>query len=150
MYNYEKKANLRGATGVDTSNLASKSNLAKLKGEVDKINVDKLKTVPVDLSKLSNVVNYEVAKKTVYDKLVAKVNSNLFILILILKYNTYKSDLEKKSDTSGLVKKTDCNIKISETEGKILSITVLATAVALDAVENKIPNVSNLAKKNGL
>ena len=41
----------------------------------DKINVDKLKTVPVDLNKLSNVVNNEVIKKTVYDKLFAKVNN---------------------------------------------------------------------------
>ena len=56
-YSYVPKANLKGAIGVDTSNLESKSNLTKLKAEVDKIDIDKLKTVPVDLSKLSNVVN---------------------------------------------------------------------------------------------
>ena len=66
------KADLKGATGVDTSNLAIKSSLAKLKTEVDKIDIDKFKTVSVDLIKLSNVVNHEVIKKTVYDKLVAK------------------------------------------------------------------------------
>ena len=43
--------------------------------KVDKIDVEKLKTVPVDLNKLSNVVNNEVIKKTVYDKLFAKVNN---------------------------------------------------------------------------
>ena len=65
---------LKKATENDMPNLALKSNLAKLKDEVDKIDADKLKTVPIDLRKLSNVVNNEVVKKTVYDKLVAKVN----------------------------------------------------------------------------
>ena len=53
---YATKAELKNTTGIDTSNFALKSNLASLKTEVDKINVDKLKTVPVGLSKLSNVV----------------------------------------------------------------------------------------------
>ena len=57
------------------SNLALKSNLPKLKAGIDKIDVDKLKTVPTDLSKLSNLVNNEVVKKSVYDELVAKVNN---------------------------------------------------------------------------
>ena len=62
--NYATTANLKGATGVDTSNLLAKSYLASLEAEVDKINVDKLKTVPVDLSKLRDIVNNEVVKKT--------------------------------------------------------------------------------------
>ena len=45
-----------------------------MKAEVDKIDFDKLKSVPVDLSKLSNVVNNEVVKETVYDKLTAEIN----------------------------------------------------------------------------
>ena len=57
------------------SNLALKSNLPRLKAGIDKIDVDKLKTVPTDLSKLSNLVNNEVVKKSVYDELVAKVNN---------------------------------------------------------------------------
>ena len=57
------------------SNLALKSNLPRLKAGIDKIDVGKLKTVPTDLSKLSNLVNNEVVKKTVYDELVAKVNN---------------------------------------------------------------------------
>ena len=57
------------------SNLALKSNLAKLKAEINKIYIDKLKTVPVELSNLSNIINNEIVKKTEYDKLVAKVNN---------------------------------------------------------------------------
>ena len=63
MSSYTTKAELKKAIGIDTSNLAAKSDLAGLKGEVDKINVDQLKTVPVDLSKLSNVVKNKVGKK---------------------------------------------------------------------------------------
>ena len=58
---------------VDTSSFALKTNLANLKTEVDKLDIDKLVPVPVDLSKLSDVVKYDVVKKTVYDKLVAIV-----------------------------------------------------------------------------
>ena len=61
--NYATKTDLKKATGIETSNLALKSNIAKLKTEVDKIDVDKLKTLPADLSKRSDVVNNEVNKK---------------------------------------------------------------------------------------
>ena len=71
MSGYPTKTELKSATGIDTSKFELKSNLASLKTEVDKIDVDKLKTVPADLSKLSNLVNNEVVKKTVYDKLVS-------------------------------------------------------------------------------
>ena len=53
---YATKAELNNATEVDTSKLAEKSDLASLKAEVDKVDVEKLKPVSVDLSKLSNVV----------------------------------------------------------------------------------------------
>ena len=76
MSNYATKVDLKNATEVDTSKLAANSDLASLKAEIDKIDVDKLKTVPADLSKLSNVVNHGVIKKTVYDKLVEKVNNS--------------------------------------------------------------------------
>ena len=90
--------------------MALKWNLSKLRAEVDKIDIEKLKKIPVDLSKLSNVMNNEVVKKTVYDKLVAKVDVKGFVLKS--KYGTDRSDLEKKisdagkklPDTSGLVK----------------------------------------------
>ena len=60
--NYAAKADLKNTRGVDTSQLAWKSDLAGLKAEVDKIDVEKLKTVPVDLSKFSNVLNNDVKK----------------------------------------------------------------------------------------
>ena len=52
---------------------ALKTTLANLKTEVDKLDIEKLAPVPVDLSRLSDVVKNDVAKKTVYDKLVAKI-----------------------------------------------------------------------------
>ena len=52
-----------------------KKHLVNLKTEVDKLDIDKLVPVPVDLSKLSDVVKNDVVKKYLYDKLVAKVNS---------------------------------------------------------------------------
>ena len=55
--NYAIKADLKGKTGVDTSNSAAKSDLANLKAEVEKRDIDKLKTVPSDLIKISNVVD---------------------------------------------------------------------------------------------
>ena len=61
---YATKAELKNVTGVDTSELAAKSDLASLEAEVDKIDVGKLKTVPVDLEKVSNVVKNEVVKKS--------------------------------------------------------------------------------------
>ena len=63
--NYATKTDLVKAIGIDTFNLALKSNLAKLKAGADKIEVDKLKIVPTVLSKPSNVVDNEVVKKTV-------------------------------------------------------------------------------------
>ena len=62
--NYATKDDFKNITHVDISSYATKTNLAALKTEVDKIDIDKLKTVPDDLAKLSNVVKNEVVKKT--------------------------------------------------------------------------------------
>ena len=95
--NYAIKTDLKNTTRIDMSNLTLKSNLPKLKAEVDEIDIDKLKTVPVDLSKLSNVVNNDVVIKTVYDKLIAKVtNIDLSGFVLKTKYDADNLDLEKK------------------------------------------------------
>ena len=72
--NYATKADIKNISNVDASSFASKTNLANLKTEVDKLDIDKLAPVPADLSKLSDVVKNDV-KKHVYDKLVAKVNN---------------------------------------------------------------------------
>ena len=105
--NYPTKADIKNISRVDTSSFALKSNLASLKTEVDKLDIDKLVPVPVDLSKLSDVVKNDVVKKTAYDKLVAKVNNiDISTFVLKTKYDTDKSESENKiHDTSGLVKK---------------------------------------------
>ena len=75
MSNYATKTDIKNISHIDTSNFTSKSNLASLKTEVGKLDIDKLVPVPVDLSKISDVVKNDVVKKIVHDKLVAKVNS---------------------------------------------------------------------------
>ena len=75
MPNYATKNDLQNVTHVDTSRLAIKTNLASLKTEVDKLNIENLAPVPVDLSKLNDAVKNDAVTKTVYDKLVAKVNN---------------------------------------------------------------------------
>ena len=67
--NYATQTDLKNVTHIDTSSFALKANLANLKTEVDKLDIHKLVTVPVDLSKVSNVVKNEVVKKTVHDNI---------------------------------------------------------------------------------
>ena len=94
--NYSTIANLKRAKGVDTSNIVAKSDLAILQAEVDEIDIDKLKTVLADLSKLIYVVDNDVARKSVYDKLVTRVNAiDTSGFDLKMQYTTDKSCLEK-------------------------------------------------------
>ena len=65
--NYATKTNLNNITHVDTSSFALKTNVAILKNKVDKLDINKLVPVPVDLSKLSNVVKNDFVKKTEYN-----------------------------------------------------------------------------------
>ena len=150
--NYATKTDIKNITHVETSSFALKTNLASLKTEVDKLYIDKLVPVPVDLGKLSNVVKNDVFEKTEYDKLVVIVdNIDTSAFVLKTSYDTDKSKLENKiPDTSGLVKKTDYDAKITEIEGKLPNVNNLVTKTALATVENKIPGVSNLVKKNRL
>ena len=114
--NYEIKTDLKNVTGIDTSKLAPKYGLVRLKAERYKLDIDKLVSVPVDLSKLSDLVKNDVFKKKLKlnKKLVAKVNDiDIGGFVLKTKYDTDKSDLEKKicnadkkiPHTNGLVKK---------------------------------------------
>ena len=98
-----------------------------MKSKVDKLDVDKLLPVPVDLSKLSDVAKNDV-KKDLYN---AKI----------------KNMEDKISDITNLATKTTLNAKINEVKGEIPNITNLATKTGLNAVENKIPSFSNLVKK---
>ena len=118
---YAAETDLKNVTYIDVSNFALKSILANLKTDVGKTDVEKIKTVPVDLSKLSNVVKNEAVKKTVSDKLVTNVNNiDTTVFVLKTKYNTDRSDLEKKisdaekniSYTSPLVRKQIIILKL--------------------------------------
>ena len=83
--NYATKTDLKNVSHVDVSSFELKSNLVSLKTKIDKINAGKLKTVPVDLAKLSNVVRNDLVKKTEYNKLI-------LILQILLKKNKYEKD----------------------------------------------------------
>ena len=125
--NYATEADLKNVTHVDTSSFALKTNLASLKTQVDELDFDK--SVPVDLSTLSDVVKNDVAKKG--DKLAAKVNNDgNSAFVLKTKYQRDKTELEKKiPDVTDLVKKTN----FTELENKIPDASSLATKIALTA-----------------
>ena len=137
--NYATKHDIKNITHADTSSFALKTNLANIKTKVDKLDIDKLVPVPVDLSKLSDVVKNGVIKKGEYNKLANKVNNiDTSGFILKAKYNAVKLGLEKKfPGTSNLIKKSDYNTKISAIENKISSISNLATKTPLTTIENK-------------
>ena len=75
--NYATKTDLKNITHVDVSSFASKTNLEALKTEIDKTDVDKLKTVPVDLAELTNDVENDLVKKTVYNAKVTSIKGQL-------------------------------------------------------------------------
>ena len=143
--NYATKTDLKNVTHVDTSSFALKTNLASLKPEVDKLDMDKLAPVAVDLRKLRDIIKNDVVGKAVYDKLVAKVNNiDTSDFLLKAKYQTDKTELEKKIlNVSNLVEKA----KLTELENKIPDVSSLGAKAALTAVENKMPNLSSLVKK---
>ena len=130
---------------VGTSSFALKTNLASLETEVDKLDIGKLVPVPADLSKLSDVVKNVVVNKTVYDKLVAKVdNIDTSDFLLKIKNKTDKTELEKKiSNVTNIVK----GAKLTELLSKIPDVSNLSRKTALTAIENEIPDVSGLVKK---
>ena len=101
--NYATKADLKNASRIDTSKLAAKSDLVTLKAGEDKLDINKLINVPLDLSKLSDVV--KLHKKN--HKFVAKLNSiDSSGVVLKTKYDTDKSNLENEiPDSRGLIKK---------------------------------------------
>ena len=87
--NYATKTDLKNITHTDASSFASKTNLAALKTEADKTDVDKLKTGPCDLAKLSNVVKNEVVKK---------IDFSADNYVTRTKFNTYTNTLDDKID----------------------------------------------------
>ena len=105
--NYATKTDIKNISHVDTSSFALKTNLANLKTEVDKLDIDKLAPVSVDLSKLCDVVKNDVVKKSVYEKLATKVNNiDTSDFALKTKYQTDKTELENKiTNVTDFVKK---------------------------------------------
>ena len=120
--NYATKADIKNISHVDTSSFALKANLANLKTEVDKLDIEKLVLIPTDLSKLSNVVKNDVVKKIIYDKLVTKVNNiDISDCVLKTKYNADKTKLEIKiPNVTDFIKKA----KLTELENKILILVI--------------------------
>ena len=150
---------LKNITHVDVSSFASKTNLAALKFEVDKIDVDKLKTTPIDLDRSSNLVKNDEVKKTDYN---AKVTS-IEALIAGLTKNTVDNLADiiklKAIDTNSFVLKTKLTSDVTTLENKIPDISGLATKTSLNAylqtstfnsevteVENKIKDADIIAK----
>ena len=130
--NYANKDDVKNITHVDVSSFATKTNLAALKTEVDKIDTDKLKTVPDDLAKLSNVVKNDVVKKTDFSA------------------DNYVTRTKFSTDTNSL------DDKIDKVEKKIPDINNLETkrnaTTLVNNLNNKIDNlkINDYAKKTSL
>ena len=164
--NYATKDDVKIITQVDVSSYATKTNLAALKTEVDKIDTDKSKTVPNDLAKLSNVVKNDVVKKTDYNTVFNKVDAiDTSGFVSRTKFTTYTNALDDKidkvenkiPDMSGLATKSGVTRLITEQEDytdkvkkTIPDISGLPSKTELTTVENKIPDVSGLATASEL
>ena len=117
--NYATKADAKNISHVDTSSFALKTNLAILKTEVDKLDIDKLKPLPDDVSKLSNEVTNEVVKKTDYNAKITEIENKIPNISNLATKTSLNTVQNKIPDTSGLIKKTDYNAKVTEIEDKI-------------------------------
>ena len=158
--NYATKTDLKDITHTDVSSFASKTNLAALKTKVDKIDGDKLKTVPDDLAKLSNVVKNEVIKKTDFsaDDYVKKTKFSGDINSLDDKIDKVEkkipdvSSLETKRNVTTLVKNLDNRIdglKIKQYAKKTLLSNYMLTSdfnTKSTELENKIKDADIIAK----
>ena len=168
--NYPTKTDLKSVTHVDPSSFASKTNLASLKTEVDKLDVEKLKTVPADLSKLANKVANDLVEETdfnaleqtikVTDNKTGQDNLETTVQNNHLTTETSINNLKAKVDGTDLtkyVKKTDYDTKVGNLELKIPDVSgLLPTNTSnskVSELETKIktaeskPNISNLAIK---
>ena len=136
--NYATKTDLKNITHVDVSSFASKTNLAALKTEVDKIDTDKLKTAPTDLAKLTNAIENDVVKKTDSNTKVTSIESQIAGLT--------KNTVDNLADITKL-KAIDTNSFFTRTK---FSADTNALDDKIDGVEKKIPDISGLATKTSL
>ena len=138
MANYATKTDLKNINHVDVSSFASKTNLAALKTEVDKIDADKLKTTPSDLAKLTNSIENDVVKKTDYNTKVTSIEAQIAGLTKYTIDNLADITKLKVIDTNSFVNKTKFSADINTLDDKI------------DGVEREIPDISGLATKTSL
>ena len=117
--NYATKTDLKNITHVDVSSFASKTNLAALKSEVDKIDTDKLKTAPTDLAKLTNAIENDVVKKTDYNTKVTSIEAKIAELTKNTVDNLTHITKLKTSDTNSFVNKTKFSADINTLDDKI-------------------------------
>ena len=117
--NCATKTDLKNITHVEESSFASKTNLAALKTEVDKIDVDKLKTAPVDLAKLTNTVKNDVVKKTDYNTEVTSIEVQIVGLTKNTVDNLADITKLKAIDTSSFVLKTKVASDVTTLENKV-------------------------------
>ena len=104
--NYATEDDVKNITHVDVSSYATKTNLAALKTEVDKIDVDKLKTAPTDLAKLSNVIQNDVVKKTDYNAKVTSIDGQITRITKNTVDNLADITKVKAVDTNSFVTRT--------------------------------------------
>ena len=136
--NYATKDNVKNITHVDVSSFATKTNLASLKNEVDKLDTDKLKTMPADLAKLTNAVNNDLVKKTVYNAKVTAIEDQITGVSQSATSNLAEITKLKAVDTRSFVTRTKFSADTNVLDDKI------------DKVDKKIPDVSGLATKTSL
>ena len=136
--NYATKTDLKNITHVDVSSFANKTNLAALKTEVDKIDVDKLKTTPTDLAKLTNVVKNDVVKKTDYNAKVTSIEGQVAGVTKNTADNLNDITKLKAVDTNNFVLKTKFSADINTLDDKI------------DGVEKNPPDINGFASKTSL
>ena len=128
--NYATKTDLKNITHVDVSSFASKTNLAALKTEVDKIDVDKLKTAPTDLAKLTSAIENDVVKKTGYNTKVTSIEAQIAGLTKNTVDNLADITKLKAIDANSFVNKTKFSADINTLDDKI------------DGVEKKIADIT--------
>ena len=136
--NYATKDDVKNITHIDVSSFASKTNLAALKTEVDKLVIDKLKTTPTDLAKLTNPVDNELVKKTVHNAKVTAIESQIAGVTQSATNNLAEITKLKAVDTSNFVTRTKFSADTNSLDDKI------------DTVDKKIPDISGLATKTSL
>ena len=117
--NYATETDLENITHVDVSSFASKTNLAALKTEVDKIDTDKLKTAPTDLAKLANAIENDVVKKTDYNTKVTSIEAQIAGLTKNAVDNLADITKLKAIDTNSFVNKTKFSADINTLDDKI-------------------------------